>query len=46
MAVAPPHQVRRAAGLTADLDDYSFAILVTHVTSLHDQLIADLRLHH
>jgi len=46
MTVAPPHQVRRAASLAADLDDYSFAILVTHVTSLHDQFIADLCLHH
>jgi hypothetical protein len=45
MAVAPPHQVWRPSGLSDYLDDYSGTVGVADVASLHDQLIANLRLH-
>ena len=45
VAVAPPHQVRRAARLAANLDNHSCTVVVADVTALHDQLITDMRLH-
>jgi hypothetical protein len=46
VAIAPPHQVQRAAAPASHLGDHSPAILVTDVITLHHQLVAGTRFHH
>jgi hypothetical protein len=43
--VGPPDEVRRAAVVSVDLDDLRVAIGFTHVVTLDDQPVADVRLH-